>query len=42
MLDFEREAGQVDGTLHHAYERLVALVAGSLGFRVTDSAALLS
>ena len=42
MLDFEREAGQVDGTLHHAYERLVALVASALGFRVTDSAALLS
>ena len=42
MLDFEREAGQVDGTLHHAYERLIALVAESLGFRVTDSAALLA
>src|SRR5512135_1151953 len=42
MLDFEREVGQVDETLHHAYERLYALVAEGLGFRVTDSRTLLS
>lgn len=41
-LDFEREAGQVDGTLHHAYERLLALVANQSGFRTTDTRALLS
>ena len=41
MLDFEREAGQVDGTLHHAYERLFALVARDRGYRVIDSAELL-
>jgi len=39
-LDFEREAGQVDGTLHHAYERVIALVAVNEGFRTTDSGAL--
>ena len=42
LLDFEREAGQVDGTLHHAYERLFALVAEHDGYRVTDSSALLA
>ena len=42
LLDFEREAGQVDGTLHHAYERLFALVAEHDGYRVTDSSALLT
>jgi lipopolysaccharide biosynthesis protein len=41
-LDFEREAGQVDGTLHHAYERLMALVAASTGHGTTDSRSLLS
>lgn len=37
LLDFERETGQVDATLHHAYERAFALVADSLGFRAVDS-----
>jgi Rhamnan synthesis protein F len=41
-LDFDREAGQVDGTLHHAYERLMALVAVDGGFAVTESKALLA
>jgi len=41
-LDFEREAGQVDGTLHHAYERMMALVAASAGYLTTDSLTLLS
>jgi lipopolysaccharide biosynthesis protein len=41
-LDFEREAGQVDGTLHHAYERMMALVAAHAGFQTTDSGTLLS
>jgi lipopolysaccharide biosynthesis protein len=41
-LDFEHEAGQVDGTLHHAYERMMALVAAHAGFQTTDSRTLLS
>jgi hypothetical protein len=42
LLDFEREAGQVDGTLHHAYERLFPLVAAARGYRTIDSAQLLA
>ena len=38
LIDFEREAGQVDGTLHHAWERVLALAAEHDGFTVTDSA----
>ena len=41
-LDFDREAGQVDGTLHHAYERLMALIAVDEGFAITESNALLA
>ncbi len=41
-LDFEREAGQVDGTLHHAYERVLALVTRDTGYETTDTGALLS
>lgn len=40
LIDFEREAGQVDGTLHHAWERALALVAEHDGYAVTDSARL--
>lgn len=38
---FEEEAGQVDGTLAHAVERVFSLAAGAAGFRTTDAAALL-
>lgn len=34
--DFEAEAGQVDGTLHHAVERLFTVSAWAGGFRVCD------
>jgi hypothetical protein len=40
-LNFEREAGQVDGTLHHSYERLFPWIAASQGFRTVDTAELL-
>lgn len=39
FLDFEREAGQVDGTLHHAIERAVGHIAKSRGYRVVDTSA---
>jgi len=42
LVDFEREAGQVDGTLHHAYERAFALVAASEGFSIADSGTLIA
>jgi len=42
LLDFEREAGQTDGTLHHAWERVLALVAEDAGYRVIESAALMA
>ncbi len=42
LLDFESEAGQVDGMLHHAYERLFPLVATAQGYRTVDSAELLA
>lgn len=41
LMDFEREAGQVDGTLHHAYERAIAHLAQLGGFRVLDTEELL-
>ena len=34
--NFEPEAGQVDGTLHHALERLFTVSAWASGFRVCD------
>jgi lipopolysaccharide biosynthesis protein len=40
LLDFECEAGQVDSTLHHAYERLFPLVAAAQGYRTVDAAQL--
>jgi lipopolysaccharide biosynthesis protein len=40
LVDFEREAGQVDGTLHHAYERLFPLVATKQGLRTVEAAEL--
>lgn len=40
--EFEPEAGQLDGTLAHAVERVLTLAAGAGGFRIADAAALLS
>jgi len=40
LVDFEREAGQVDGTLHHAYERFFPLVAAKQGMRTVDASEL--
>jgi len=34
--DFEAEAGQTDGTLHHAIERIFPLIAASNGFSTQD------
>jgi hypothetical protein len=42
LMDFECEAGQVDGTLHHSYERLFALVAAERGFGTIDSGQLVA
>lgn len=42
ILDFEREAGQIQGTLHHAYERLFPLVAAARGFSTVDSTQLVA
>ena len=39
-LEFEREAGQTDATLHHAYERAFALVAQRRGYRLVDTKAV--
>lgn len=39
-MDFERESWQVDGTLHHAYERAFPLVVADAGFHVIDTALL--
>lgn len=38
LFDFELEAGQIDGTLHHAWERMFALVAAANGYRTVDTA----
>ncbi len=35
--DFEPEAGQIDGTLHHALERCFAIAAAASGFSVCDT-----
>lgn len=42
MLDFEREAGQLDRTLHHTLERAFAHFAVCEDFLVVDSAALVA
>ncbi|MDQ8035395.1 MAG: rhamnan synthesis F family protein, partial [Bordetella sp.] len=36
--EFEAEAGQVDGTLAHAIERLFSLGASASGYRVVSAA----
>ena len=41
VTDFDAEAGQVDGTLAHAIERVFSLVATAAGFRTTGVPALL-
>jgi lipopolysaccharide biosynthesis protein len=41
-LEFEREAAQTDGTLHHAYERLFSLVATARGYATVESAQLVA
>lgn len=35
--DFEPEAGQIDGTLHHALERCFAIAAAASGYSVRDT-----
>lgn len=40
LLDFERECGQVDCTLHHAIERFVAHAAVDGGYRIIDTSEL--
>jgi len=41
LLDFEREAGDVDCTLHHAIERVIAHCVASAGYRIRDTSAVL-
>ena len=41
-LEFDREAAQTDGTLHHAYERLFSLVATACGYATVESAQLVA
>jgi lipopolysaccharide biosynthesis protein len=38
--DFATEAGQIDGTMAHAVERVVLLTASSLGFRTSTAASI--
>lgn len=40
LLDFERECGQVDCTLHHAIERFMAHAAVEGGYRLADTSCL--